>query len=82
AGLIGDYYYTRWKMYVDQALVDVDEGNKYDAAGYNESVHAFEWEWSTWTDPIPLPEANDVLGFSRSLQAKYADGINVLKTMK
>ena len=40
----------------------------------------FEWDWGTWTTPIPLAKSDkNILDFSHHLQQKYAQQLEELK---
>ena len=72
AGLIGQYYHTRWKMYVDEVTADVRQGKTFDQEAFDKRVFAYELAWADDHTPIPLPATTDLLTFSRQLAEKYA----------
>ena len=72
AGLIGQYYHTRWKMYVDDVTACVQQGKAFDQEAFDKRVYAYELAWAEDHTPIPLPATTDVLAFSRHLAEKYA----------
>ncbi|MBQ0116172.1 MAG: alpha-N-acetylglucosaminidase [Bacteroidales bacterium] len=79
AGLCREYFYNRWRTYVNRAFSDADNPNGFANFSYNNTIIGFEWDWTSWTTPIPLPQVNDVLGFSRHLQQKYATQLQEIK---
>ena len=72
AGLIGNYYHTRWQMYVDDVTAAVQKGREFNQEEFERRVYAYELAWAEQHNPIALPAATDVLAFSRHLATKYA----------
>ena len=73
SGLIGNYYHTRWQMYVDEVTACVKQGRKFDQEAFDKKVFAYELDWAERHDAINVPKVYDVLGFSNHLAKKYAE---------
>ena len=72
SGLIGNYYHTRWQMYVDEITACVQQGREFNQKEFDKRVFQYELQWAERHDTITIPKVNDVLSFSRHLAEKYA----------
>ena len=72
AGLVSDYYYKRWQLFLDMAMLAVSEGDKLNNTVYNQRRLDLE---SAFTHTIGLyptePNGKDVLEMTASLLETY-----------
>ena len=72
AGLIGEYYYHRWQMYVNEVIDCVQQGKEFDQKAFDARLMQYELSWAEVTTPLHIPAAGNILAYSRHLANKYA----------
>ncbi len=88
SGLVGEFYYGRWKIFYDEAISCL-EGNKplkiLSTTGYSERknyistplgkrIHEFEMNWIHDYKEYPYPEDKDVVPCAKALIQKWNIG--------
>jgi len=71
SGLYGDYYYTRWSMFVQDIIDAISAGKEFDQGAYNTKCFAFEKGWQTCHTTYPSTGSGNTLEIARSLAKKY-----------
>jgi len=76
AGLVGDYYYGRWNLFVNEVKAAMQTGQKFDEQKFAEKVADFEWNWTLKDNSFAVKPSGDGFQIAKKLYAKYADRIN------
>lgn len=76
AGLTGDYYLPRWKMFLDRALISLKSKTTFDEKAFHEQVTDFEKSWTEQIKSYPTEPQGNVLQIARDLSDKYSTKIN------
>ncbi|MEZ7507875.1 alpha-N-acetylglucosaminidase [Cloacibacterium sp. Arc13] len=71
AGLMKDYYGGRWKIFIDEAILAVEQGRNADEKLILERVNQFSWDWSEAQNPYPSTPKGNTLEISKRLWEKY-----------
>lgn len=71
SGLVGSFYRARWQMFVQQVASDLQGGGVFDAARFEQTVKAFEEEWTRQTTPFPVEATGDSVAEARRCHAAY-----------
>ena len=71
AGLMKDYYGGRWKIFIDEAILAVEQGRNADEQLILERVNQFSWDWSEAQNPYPSTPKGNTLEISKRLWEKY-----------
>jgi alpha-N-acetylglucosaminidase len=72
-GLLGDFYYRRWQMWVDALNDSVDHNTPFDEKAVNAQIRDFEVAWTEQTHGHFLTKPRgDSVAISQKLYDKYA----------
>ena len=75
-GLLGQYYFARWKLWLDALNEAVGKDGKFDQAPVQKRIQDAEFAWTRATDPLPSEPSGDTITIAKELLAKYAsDGV-------
>lgn len=72
AGLVGDYYYRRWRFFVGLLQSSLDRGTPVDFNQYERSVLALEQAWGHERTPYATQPVGDPMQVTSALLHKYA----------
>ena len=73
-GLLGDFYYHRWQMWLDALNNSLAKGVPIDEAAVRSQIRDWEISWTRQTDgPFATEPHGDVIAISRKLYKKYAN---------
>ena len=73
SGLVSDYYYKRWQLFLDMSMLAVSEGNTLNMTDYHQQRFDLESAFSNTIGSYPtLPNGESVLEMTASLLEKYA----------
>ncbi len=76
-GLLGNYYYMRWKIWLDALNAAVGQNEKFDQTPVQEKIAKWEEAWTKQTDKFQTQASGDTIAISKELYAKYApDALN------
>jgi len=70
-GLVGDYYYSRWKLFTDRLIESVRNGQIMDFSKYEADRLKYEQAWSRATNPFPTTPSGNTLQIAYRLNIKY-----------
>lgn len=76
AGLVGDYYYGRWQMLIDDVRAAMQTGQKFDKKKFAQKVADFEWNWTLKDNTFAVKPSDDGFQTAKKLYDKYAERIN------
>lgn len=82
AGLVGDYYYGRWSLFVKEVKAAMQTGRKFDEKKFAEKIADFEWKWTLKDNYFADKPSGDSVQIAKKLYDKYADRINNSKDTK
>ncbi|HNX53403.1 MAG TPA: alpha-N-acetylglucosaminidase [Pontiellaceae bacterium] len=71
SGLLGEYYYTRWSLFVKALTNDLEGTEKFSMDKYAKDRAAFEVKWINGRSPLRSAPAGDTVAVSAALLAKY-----------
>ncbi len=71
AGLMKDFYYTRWKMLIKQVELSLKSGKKFDEEDFNTKVTAFEERWTKKNNNYPTEPTGNPLYEAKRIFNKY-----------
>jgi len=71
AGLYGDYYLTRYQMFVQDVIAAVAAGKDFDQGAYNTKCLAYEKQWQNSKTVYPSQSTGNTLDIAVSLALKY-----------
>jgi len=71
SGLYGDYYYPRYKMFVEDVISAVAAGKDFDQGAYNAKCLAFEKDWQNSKKTYPATGTGKTIEVARALAEKY-----------
>ena len=71
AGLVGDYYLTRWKMFTSYVLDVVRSGGVFNETEWKNALLQFEWSWNNEIKPYPTTPQGDTIEIASKLVHKY-----------
>ena len=71
AGLMKDYYGGRWKIFIEEAILAVEQGRNADEKLILERVNQFSWDWSEAQNSYPSTPKGNTLEISKRLWEKY-----------
>lgn len=75
AGLTKTYYAGRWRMFINEVKLDVQNNVSFNDTTFAKKLTAFEDEWSNAHDHFASRPAGDCMEISRMLIKKYAKEI-------
>jgi alpha-N-acetylglucosaminidase len=71
-GLLGQYYFSRWKLWLDALNEAVGKDGKFDPAPVQKRIQDAEFAWTRATDPLPAEPSGDPIAIAKELLSKYA----------
>jgi alpha-N-acetylglucosaminidase len=71
-GLLGEFYFTRWKMWLDALNDAAGNDEKFDQEPVRKKIQDWEYSWTRQTDKFPSQPSGDTIAVAKSLFAKYA----------
>lgn len=71
-GLLGEYYFKRWKMWLDALNAAVAHPDQFDQDAVRKKIQAWEYAWTRQTTSFPAQPVGDTVAIARRLYAKYA----------
>jgi len=71
-GLLGDFYYTRWKMWLDALNEAVDQDGQFNQGPVRKKIQDWEYAWTRETKTYPSQPSGDTVAIAKRLLAKYA----------
>ena len=76
-GLLGDFYLTRWKMWLDALNAAVGETEKFNQQPVRNAIQEWEYAWTHGTKTFPARPSGDTVAVAKKLLAKYeADALD------
>ncbi len=72
-GLVGDYYYSRWELFITSVLSDVKAGNAFDVDKYSELELELGEKWCSDTTFFTTEEVDEANKISLQLQYRYGN---------
>lgn len=72
AGLTGDFYKKRWEMFLNDVLLSVKEGTKFDEKAFKQKTYKFEDQWVDEHKIFNSAPVGDSFQKSRLLMLKYS----------
>ncbi len=75
AGLVGDYYYGRWKLFISGLETALEKERKFDEKAFSAEVADFEWNWTLSTKVYADRATGDTVGIAQALYKKHAPAI-------
>lgn len=77
-GLLGEYYYTRWKMWLDALNDAASKNEKFNQESVRKKIQQWEYAWTHETKTFPSQPHGDTVAVAKNLLAKYsADALNL-----
>ncbi|MEO5916323.1 MAG: alpha-N-acetylglucosaminidase [Luteolibacter sp.] len=79
SGLLGEYYFPRWKMFLDGVGEALESGRDFDQKAFEKKRGEMEVKWIR-SGKLTMPEraSGDTVGISRKLLQKYGAEITAL----
>ncbi len=71
SGLVGEYYFGRWTIWIDHVLKAHAAKIPLDERKTNDAIRVFEEEWALKRNVFPITEANDTIVVSKALFTRY-----------
>ena len=71
-GLLGDFYYTRWQMWLDALNAAVGKAEPFDQKPVRKQIQAWEYAWTHATKTYPAEPSGDTIAIATKLLAKYS----------
>jgi len=71
SGLYGDYYYSRYRMFVEDVIAAVSAGKDFDQNAFNVKCLAYEKEWQNSKTTYPAVGNGKTISVARTLAQKY-----------
>ena len=71
-GLLGDYYFHRWQMWLDALNAAVGSDTKFDQAPVRKKIQDWEYAWTRQTNSFPARASGDPVAIAKKLLAKYS----------
>ena len=71
SGFMKSYCIPRWEMYIEEILLCIEEGRKYDQAALFDRLSIFEKEWAASDNEIEYRNPSCPVGLSRELISRY-----------
>lgn len=71
AGLMKDYYYQRWKMFIDEAKSAVQQHLPFNTDRFEKKIEAFEWTWPQQSHQFLNTPSPDWRHINMQLYKKY-----------
>ena len=76
-GLLGEFYLTRWQMWLDALNSAVGKDEKFDPQPIRKKILDWEYAWTHETKTFPTQPSGDTVTIAKKLLAKYsADALN------
>jgi alpha-N-acetylglucosaminidase len=76
-GLLGEFYFTRWQMWLDALNDAVGRDGKFDQQSFRKKIQDWEYAWTHETKTFPAQPSGDTVAIATKLLAKYsADALN------
>ncbi len=73
AGLVGDYYYGRWALFISELRKSLESGKAFDQKAFNKLAADYEWNWTLHADGNYAEEpVGDSVEIAKRLFEKYA----------
>jgi len=72
SGLYGDYYLTRYRMFVEDVISAVAAGKDFDQNAFNAKCLAYEKDWQNSKTTYPTTGSGKTIEVARSLADKYS----------
>ncbi len=80
-GLLGDFYYHRWQMWLDALNNSVANGTPFDEKATNAKIRDWEVAWTQQTGShFPIKPHGDAVAISQKLYEKYAQDASMPST--
>jgi hypothetical protein len=70
--LLGQYYFARWKLWLDALNEAVGKEGKFDPAPVLKQMQDDEFAWTRATDPVPAEPSGDTITIAKELLQKYS----------
>ena len=70
-GMMGDFNYTRWKMYLDAIKTALKNGQKFDSQKCERTIRDYEERWTHSTDAYPMKPVGDPVAVAKQIADKY-----------
>lgn len=78
SGLIGDFYYARWELFVARVADAVRHGVPLDEQATEHALIALELQWTQQSTAYPTEPVGDLLAVEADLYETYCSGCAVL----
>lgn len=70
-GLLGDFYYFRWQLYLDGLVASLENDTKFDFRGYLSDIKDFEMDWIRQTNEYPYLPTGESVTLAADLLERY-----------
>jgi len=71
SGLVSDFYFPRWNLFVSSLGSSLLTGKAFDFATFTKDVQSLEYAWNTKTNPYPITPKGDAIEIARQMYNKY-----------
>ena len=71
AGLMKDFYYTRWNMLIEQIKQELESGSEFDSEKFRLNVTDFEEKWTNQNNSYPTEPIGNSLNEAKRIFKKY-----------
>ena len=71
-GLLGDYYFHRWQMWLDALNANVAAPEKFKQQPVRKAIQTWEYAWTRQTNAFPAQPSGDTVAIATALCAKYS----------
>ena len=71
-GLLGEFYFTRWKMWLDALNAAAGTDGKFDQEPVRKKIQDWEYAWTRQTNTFPSQPSGDTIAVAKALCEKYA----------
>ena len=79
AGLVGDYYYGRWALFISELRTSLKSGQGFDKKVFKSKVADYEWNWTLSNKTYANQPVGDSVEIAQALYKKYAPAIGTVE---
>jgi alpha-N-acetylglucosaminidase len=72
-GMMGDFNYTRWKMFLHAVETSLKQGNKFDHRSCQQIIRRYEEQWTRSVEEYPSMPVGDPIETARVIADRYCD---------
>ncbi len=71
-GLLGDYYFHRWQLWLEALNGAVGQPDKFNQDSVRKKIQDWEYGWTRSTKSFPVQPTGDTVAIAKNLLAKYS----------